>query len=220
MTAEMRKKLERLRAVAPRLNQATTEAGRVIEAVEKFLGELSLGITAEHLIAARPPDARPDSDPDEERPLEEIDARFVYGKYAGGFRLLVRDVLTRRSEIGQWVDVEVLDETPWPSCPRELKLASFARLPALLDTIISKAEDLAEKSEGTSQVVRDLLDAMGQDADAPPAAGRGDERASRQLEPVVAKRSTPATRSRHSSAQVLREPREPRVVEVEIRDAD
>src|SRR4051794_21844527 len=47
MTEQLREQIERLRSVAPKLNAATEEAARVLQEVEKFLGEvLSLGISA------------------------------------------------------------------------------------------------------------------------------------------------------------------------------
>jgi hypothetical protein len=58
------------------------------------------------------------------------------------------------------------EETPWSSCPREMKLKSFKKLPELLGLIADRASEMTEESRKTSSTVRELMDALG---DGPPA---------------------------------------------------
>lgn len=161
MTEELRKKLSALRAVAPRLNHETDEAAKVVEAVEKFLEGLSLGVSAENLF-----DSNAEAIGDDDTSQTDREFYLAYGRVGGKFRLHVAEKLSRTDDRtagddAQWANVDV-SRTPWTSCPREMKLKSFASLPFLLGRIADEANRLTEGAAETSATVRDLLEALGE----------------------------------------------------------
>jgi hypothetical protein len=81
MTEELRKKLVALRAAAPALNKATSEAAAVVAAVEKFLAELSLGLSMHtHVFDSVHAPPAGDEDGEEER---RVFYTLAYGRVAG-----------------------------------------------------------------------------------------------------------------------------------------
>lgn len=156
MTEELRKKLAALRAAAPALNKATDEANDVVAAVEKFLAELSLGISEE----ADAFDIRPATGvgEDGDRSRWEVYSHLAYGRVGGAHRIYVLQETRQDDENGR--EVHAVEETPWPSCSRQVKLQAFATLPELLGKIADRAMKLSEETIRTTETVRDLLSAM------------------------------------------------------------
>lgn len=164
MTKELRDKLAALRAIAPKLNQATDEATAIVQSVERLLGEdLKLGIASEYYFHQRMADGHENDDGDG---APVVDVSLAYGRVNGRFCLHVLEVTSRKGdgeEEGKTVTIGV-ERTPWSSCSRELKLQSFTKLPKLLGRIADRAGELAKSASEASKTVRDLLDAMGQKA--------------------------------------------------------
>ena len=157
MTKELREKMERLRAVAPKLNAATDEAAKVVDEVERFLGELSLGVAA-----SAPNPFRSESWKDEDGARQyAADFRLAYGRCAGKLRIYVERDAYEVDDTGEWHrDIEK-EAFVWSSRNRDEKLDAFAQLPALLDAIADRAESLTSKAAETAATVRGLLDGMG-----------------------------------------------------------
>jgi hypothetical protein len=152
MTDELKKRMQRLRALAPRLNSATDQATNLVGLVEKFLvEELHIGISAEVSYEELP--AGTDDDDHELR----IRHSLAFGRSGGSFRIhvvretvAVDDVASARATLEQ-------ERILWPSCTRETKLKAFEKLPELLDRIIEEAERLAETSETTRIKVEEMI---------------------------------------------------------------
>src|SRR5690348_4821738 len=139
--------------MAPKLNSATDEASAVIREVERFLGEeLSIGVSGKS-----DPFAQRVGEPTEDGSATTIFSYLVYGRVAGKHRSYVVESLEREHEDVVGWDVISEDHTPWSSCSREVKLASFAKLPDLLGKIADEAEKLSRETVETSKTVRDIL---------------------------------------------------------------
>jgi hypothetical protein len=159
MSAKLRQQIESLRSLAPLLNNATDEAAQVVQAVEQFLGEqLSLGVSAESGAFEQQP-----------RTIDGTEHLTVsclaYGRLAGKYRLHVLITTERQNLATPWDNGIISSEqTAWSSCPREVKLQSFSKLPELLGILAEKADQLAREVSETSTTVRDLLSAIGTSA--------------------------------------------------------
>ena len=151
MTDELKRRMARLREIAPRLNAATDQASKLVAQVEKFLvEELHIGISAEVCYEELPAGI------DDDNQTLRIRHSLAFGRGGGSFRIHV---------VRETVDVEdgasarktlAQERILWPSCSRETKLKAFEKLPELLDKIIEEAERLAQTSEAT----RVKVDAM------------------------------------------------------------
>jgi hypothetical protein len=166
MTKELREKLARLRAVAPELNAATDEVAKVIQAVEKFLDGLNLGVSSQSSHFDEAPLLEPDHDPDEDdRPI--VFSYLAYGRVSGRYQFYILKTTERRDRENCW-EVIAEEKTPWTSAPREVKLASFERLPVLLEKIADRTAGMVEQASTTSKLVREVLDAIGDESSSPP----------------------------------------------------
>lgn len=164
MTDEMRAKLARLRSIAPELNAATDEAAKVVREVEKLLTKsLSLGVSAQAVYF----DIRPDVFGDDDRTVEVCSA-LAYGRLpSDGYGIhILRDTLVK-DEDGDVTDCLASTQTPWHQCSQEEKLTAFECLPELLDKIADGAEERLEKARATTARVRELVDALTDDAHRP-----------------------------------------------------
>ena len=151
MTDELKRRMARLREIAPRLNAATDQASRLVALVEKFLvEELHIGVSAQVGYEELP------AGTDDDNQALRIRHSLAFGRVGGSFRIhVVRETFevddgaSARTTLGQ-------ERMLWPSCTRETKLRAFEKLPELLDKIIEEAERLARTSEAT----RVKVDAM------------------------------------------------------------
>jgi predicted nuclease with RNAse H fold len=158
MTEELRVKMEKLRAIAPRLNRTTDQAIAAVQAVEAFLNGLSLGIEGHTSSFGQIPVE--DSSPDDGRMIVEL--TLAYGRLRGDFSIHVLNATFREdpSVADAWIEV-AREKTPWRGLSREFKLMSFAKLPELLDDIFARAEELAEKAEAAGETVGSMLSSLG-----------------------------------------------------------
>jgi hypothetical protein len=158
MAHELNEDMDRLRVMAPQLNAVTAEAGAVVQAVDQFLGEeLAIGVAA----ASRAFDSHPAMGDDGRELL--VTSHLAYGRVAGKNRLYVLKATLETNEWKEQVTKVVAEErTPWASCPREVKLLSFAMLPELLGSLAARVEEVATQTTRTVERVRELLDAMRQ----------------------------------------------------------
>ncbi len=151
MTDELKRRMARLREIAPRLNAATDQVSKLVAQVEKFLvEELHIGVSAEVFYEELP------AGTDDDNHALRVRHSLAFGRVGGSFRIhVVRETIdvddgaSARTTLAQ-------ERMPWPSCTRETKLKAFEKLPDLLDKIIEEAERLAQTSEAT----RVKVDAM------------------------------------------------------------
>jgi len=157
MTEELYGKLVALRDAASTLNRATDAAAAAVAAVEDFLAALGIGLSTQTRTFAGDP--RPRVAGEEER---RVFYSLAYGRVAGTYCVHVV-AESRRKEAGPpevWETISG-EEIPWSSCPREVKLRSFALLPELLEQIAGKGLELAEETAETNATVRDVFAAIG-----------------------------------------------------------
>jgi hypothetical protein len=152
MTDELKRRMARLREIAPRLNSATDKASKLVAQVEKFLvEELHIGVSAEVSY-----EELPAGSDDENRPLK-IRHSLAFGRVGGSFRIhVVSETVAVNGGASAGATV-AHERMPWPSCTREARLKAFEKLPGLLDKIIDEAERLAESSETTREKVEAMI---------------------------------------------------------------
>jgi len=157
MAHEPRVDLDTLKVIISQLNGAMAEASAIVQDVDRYLSEeFDIGVWA----ISRPFDSQ--------RVVIEngrecvISSHLAYGKVAGRHRLHILTATLERDEAtDQYTQIVAEERTPWPLCPRETKLHSFAMLPELLGALTAKAEEIATQTSRTSEVVRQLLEMMG-----------------------------------------------------------
>ncbi len=164
MTNELKKSIESLRSIAPKLNAATDKAASVVAEVERLLGEeLSIGIPAE--VDFESQSRKVPRDEYSDKTVEVEDAlRLAYGRSSscGSFRLMVEQYRVWPGEyVGDSIE-EVLQQWPWGSAPRKLKLDSFAVLPDLLTRIAEEAGKSLSAADAASEIVIKAADALPQ----------------------------------------------------------
>src|SRR5437879_70397 len=88
MTDPMRKSIEALRGLAPRLNAATDDAGRVVQMIEKFLAdECRLSLSAWVALDGE------DDDDAAPPPAPMMATKSLgYARLAGRFRIVLREI--------------------------------------------------------------------------------------------------------------------------------
>jgi len=152
MTDELKRRMAKLREIAPRVNAATDQASKLVALVEKFLvEELRIGVSAEVCYEELP------AGTDEDNRALRIRHALAFGRSGGSFRIhvvretvAVDDGASARTTLAQ-------ERMLWPSCTRETKLKAFEKLPELLDKIIVEAERLAQTSEVTRVKVEEMI---------------------------------------------------------------
>jgi len=154
MTEELRKSIERIRSLAPDLNKATDEAQKVVARVEQFLDGCGIGVTAEAQFS--------NEDLDENMSRQR---QLSYARVAGKFRIAVTATLCEMLEnTTKFMPDEDNPPIAWGSCPRDIKLESFGRLPELLEKIADRASELSQAATDTTKTVKEILDAVPDDA--------------------------------------------------------
>jgi len=157
MAHELSADLDSLRVIVSQLNGALAEASGVVQDVDCYLAEeFDIGVWA----ISRPFDSQRAASQDGRELL--ISSHLAYGKTAGRNRLHVLVATLERGDgSDQFTQIVNEERVPWPLCPRETKLHSFAMLPELLGTLAAKAEEIAAQTSRTSETVRQLLETMG-----------------------------------------------------------
>jgi len=142
--------LQKLRQLAPSLNQAADNAAKVVQEVEALLTkELNLGVESGVNVAWT------NVTPKKTRFLQ-----LCHRRVNGKFRLAVVEATCTsftdddNTLAEAWKDDDV---TPWAECPRDVKLKTFPALPMLLQTLIDKVEETNAEVEKTKQTVREIL---------------------------------------------------------------
>jgi hypothetical protein len=153
MTPDLRTTVSRIRelspkldAVADRASRVADEAARLIESIERLLGE-----ECAFELPCQVPFGEPMVWPDGMRRHDYL----AYTFYEGKFRIVVLDRFI--------IDGRLFDEnfTEWEKCSREIRLSSFLAIPALLDAIANRAENVISQTDGAGRTIESLLDALG-----------------------------------------------------------
>jgi len=161
MTEELQQAIESLRQITPKLNAATDKAARIVTEVDKLLGdELSIGISAAEVFDSYNRRVLRDEEHSEKTVAVQDVSCLAYRRDAHGtFRLLVE--ICRMWPTGDGdEEEELLEEYPWASAPRKLKLQSFAVLPMLLKAIADEAAESVKAAEAASDLVEQLTKAL------------------------------------------------------------
>lgn len=154
MTEELRKSINRIRELTPSLNQATNDAMRIVEAVEQFLNEeCSVGVPAEVAFHGGDVVSSDDGPVDEQFTL-------VYERIDGRYRIGVAICYYNCDDEGERESLRKRDVTPWGSCDRAMKFASFRKLPTLLETIAKDVERAMARVVETADAAREVLQAL------------------------------------------------------------
>ena len=152
MTDELKKRMAKLREIAPRLNAATDQASKLVAMVEKFLvEELRIGVSAEACYEELP------AGTDEDNRALTIRHSLAFCRGGASFRIHVVKETVAVADGASARTTLAREQTLWPSCSRETKLKGFEKLPELLDNIIEEAERLARTSEATRVRVEDMI---------------------------------------------------------------
>jgi len=153
MTDELKKRMARLREIAPRLNSATDQASRLVAMVEKSLvEELHIGISAESSEFNSWPAGK-----DEDGNSQVLYQTLAFGRVGTAYRIHVVDEMGIVDDEGCWQGALTRQETPWPACGRETKLRAVEKLPELLDKIINETERLAETADETTSRIGEMI---------------------------------------------------------------
>ncbi len=152
MTDELKRRMAKLREIAPRLNAATDQASKLVAMVEKFLvEELHIGVSAEACYEELP------AGTDEDNHALTIRHSLAFCRGGGSFRIHVVKETVAVADRASARTTYAQERTLWPSCSRETKLKAFEKLPELLDKIIEEAERLAQTSDATRVRVEDMI---------------------------------------------------------------
>jgi len=153
MTDELKKRMARLREIAPRLNSATDQASRLVAMVEKTLvDELHIGISAESSEFNSWPAGK-----DEDGNSRMVYQTLAFGRVGTAYRIHIVDEMGIVDDEGCWQGSVSRQETPWPSCGRETKLRAVEKLPELLDKIINESERMAETADETTSRIGEMI---------------------------------------------------------------
>lgn len=155
MTDELRKRMESLRSIAPKLNKASDTAATVIAKVEDFLGNLHVGIEGRSdWYDEQPVLLAFDDDP------QVLRSRLAYGRINGKYAIhVVRE---------QWTKLEPEDlvseqQVSWSSVGRQEKLEAFATIESLLDDVDRNAKVVERNASLASVKMTAMLDTLAED---------------------------------------------------------
>jgi len=146
-----------LAAIAPRVNNETDGASLVVNRVERYLQDHSIGVPAEvrTSFVRRSPN------------VSDL-TLLAFERHAGRFRIVVKTV--RQTSFAEPSEIhtqpqrgeasEVASVIPWNDAPRETKLAVYPALPTLLVEIYTRAEKLASSAAEASSKIDALLTSL------------------------------------------------------------
>ena len=138
----LRLRLEHLQELSKQVNAAADEAGRIVQGVESYLGEvIHLGVCGSVLI---------DSDEDSDNGFRE-EYRLAYGRYGDKFRIYV---IHSRLIDGSY---DVYEETLWANCPRDIKLLAYNNLIPLLDELGKSLRNTLDQVKANNETLEALL---------------------------------------------------------------
>jgi len=144
MTERLSTSIREIRDLTPKLNVSTDAAKRVVAAVEKFLEETNVGVPA-----------GVQSSDDGKRVLY-LSYERVGEKYRVAVDVYEREVGEARST----GELKLIEVKPWNEASRAEKLATFAKLPELLNQIADTMRGHVESVGKTVETVDAVLAAL------------------------------------------------------------
>jgi hypothetical protein len=148
MSKKVRRAIETLQELSPKLNDTTSAANDTVAKVEAFLNDqCSIGlpcwILAERIGSKEAP--------------SEQHVWLGYDRVDGKFRVVVEQLIRHEDR------EEHTGPKPWASCSRDLKLNTLPKLPKLLEAIAEEACKMAEKNDTAILAIETILSAMNND---------------------------------------------------------
>jgi hypothetical protein len=136
--------LARARDLKPRLEAATDDLNRSIEAAEAALVSLQLGVRASTLMDGNKDDS--------------LWGRYLaFGKESKAWRLLIEE--------GELDEEESWTVTPLVNASRELRLRAVELLPTLVQKLVSTAEAEIKRVEAAATAARNIVTALSSGGD-------------------------------------------------------
>ncbi|HNO77300.1 MAG TPA: hypothetical protein PKN33_04490 [Phycisphaerae bacterium] len=161
MSKKVRKAIETLQELSPKLNDTTSAANDTVAKVEAFLNDqCSIGlpcwILAERIGSKEAP--------------SEQHVWLGYDRVDGKFRVVVEQLIRHEDQ------EEHTGPKPWASCSRDLKLNTLPKLPKLLEAIAEEACKMAEKNDTAISAIETILTAMSDEKDSEAKGGDKDKK--------------------------------------------
>lgn len=153
MSVQIHASIAQLRASAPKLNEVTDNAARVVQRVEKFLNEeLRVGLPISVTITG----------------LEDApNLQLGYERHGNTFRVTVRETsyVWEGTEIARHPEydfpiVKKSETTAWAECQRATKLQTFTYLPKLLEAIQDRVKREIMAASDAIITVDEILTAL------------------------------------------------------------
>lgn len=146
MTERLRDQIAHLKAITPQLHAVTDDAERLVQLIEKFLGEeCKLGLTA-HV----------SFDQHEWPDGTESCSRLAYGRIDAQYRLMIYT-----ADIDQSGEENHSNRTAWVNCTREVKLDTIQHIRGLLDAIAQRISSTIKRTQESTVMLRELLQGLG-----------------------------------------------------------
>jgi hypothetical protein len=155
MTDELKRRLDALRKVAPKLRAVADDANKIVKDVEKVLvEEMGIGVsaTANAFLIKR----QRETDDNERVREEEVSSYLAFGRVDGSYCIHVLIEHQERGDNGWFTETVESKRVRWSQCDRETRLRAFETLPKLLDVILHFAEELAKKADATAAKIREM----------------------------------------------------------------
>lgn len=146
-----RESIQRLREMAPKLNERADHINHLIVTLQNLLldeWKVTVNCFGEPYKTVR------DFHPETKEPVT-TEHRLAYGRCEKKFQFYV---LFQTFDFDK--ELLVQKSTPWIECKRETKLDSFSSTPALIAQIVTEVENLSKLAEGTVATVEELLSAF------------------------------------------------------------
>lgn len=162
MSKKVRKAIETLLELSPKLADTADAAGKVVERVEAFLNEKS-GVGLPCWIVAERIESK-------DAPAEQH-LWLGYDRVDGKFRIVVEQLIRHDDR------EEHSGPQPWATCSRDVRLTTLPKLPKLLEVVAEEARKMAEKNDTAIAAVEEILSAMNGESDVaggkPPTTSAG-----------------------------------------------
>jgi hypothetical protein len=153
MTESLRTPLNKLKELAPQVNRLADEAAKTVREIEQLLADkLGLTVSAETGVSYIQTSTQ-----------TAEHTNLAYRRVGGKFRIaVVKERCTNFVNDRNWADTawKTLDETPWLECPRDEKLATFPKLPKLLEAIVEAVEKSVAAVQQAQPEVEAVLNSM------------------------------------------------------------
>ena len=157
MTEQLRKSLERLSQIAPKLNQATDRATSIINKVEEFLANSGVGMPANADLGYREVVVCKDEETGDQTTGSEFSSvNYDRDRNTGRYRLLYKT--WREDSSGNLISED--EDVVLAQAPRHMKLEAVGALPQLLQAVAEAAEQAMATADANAEAVEKLLEGL------------------------------------------------------------